>query len=125
VRCEQHHPTTSSRAHINTVHYDFDSDELALELQVVKQPGTFIRTHPSPERAPKDSLVHTRGSASLSKSTMSSFGGSTCSGHKAPEARLITAIAAQHGCNLYSKNIRLAFLYGESLGTYSRTRKSM
>jgi hypothetical protein len=34
---------------------------------------------------------------------------------KAPEARLISAIAAQHGCDLYSTDTKQAFLYGDML----------
>ena len=32
---------------------------------------------------------------------------------KAPEVRLLAAIGAQHGCNLYSTDTKQAFLYGE------------
>ena len=32
---------------------------------------------------------------------------------KAPEVRLLTAIAAQHGCNIYKTDTKQAFLYGD------------
>ena len=183
-----------------TVHYDFDSDELTLEL--VKQPGTYVQTHQSvylndllniqkaflakvteqESKAPDNGVLNLNKPPKSYKDAMNRLDSNewyesyrkewqgfkdrdtmdivprppgvkvldsltrneykTVDGTlqrrktrwcirgdqqeyhvedryapvlKAPEARLIAAIAAQHKCDLYSTDTKQAFLYGDML----------